>query len=135
MTEPAPEIVEPKSLPQGLTGDDPAPLQLPGSGLVIWGLIGLVIVAGVLVMAVSWRQFRLPDGPSISFNVPDLSFPEPGSSPDRPPPIRTDPRPEAQPSASADARPVGQIDKPGGASRPAPGETAGQLSGGAGKPL
>ena len=139
MTEQTPEIVEPKSLPEALRGDGPASPEGRGVAMVAWGLVGLMLAGGLVTMALTWRGASLPslpDGPAISFDLPELSLPERRPSPDRAPPVRTEPAPEAMArGAGPDARPVGQIEKPGGDLGPEPGAAAGELSGGTGKPL
>lgn len=128
MTEQTPpETVEPKSLPEQLrtsasqAPNDLTPPEWRRTALIAWSLIGVVFAAGVALIAFNWRSAdlpRLPDGPIISFDLPefDLRFPDLESPIDR-----AERRGNVEPSppsgmviapGGSDAQAVGRIDKP-----------------------
>ena len=116
-------------------GADPNDLTPPDwkrTAMIVWSLIGLAFAGGLLMIALTWRDAgipRLPEGPDLSFDMPELRLPDLDSPIER----ETAPADMVEPSGPGDPRAVGEIDKPGGAGIPVGGE-AGVLSGGNGKP-
>lgn len=121
--------------------NDLTPPEWKRTALIVWSLIGVAFAGGILMIALTWREAgipRFPDGPDLSFEVPELRFPDLESPIDRRERREREARREAptppgmERSDGADARPVGEIDKPGGTEIAANAE-AGVLSGGNGQ--
>ena len=123
MTEQSPpEIVEPKSLPEGLP--PPGALGAPNAleeatsrrtTLIVWGLIGLVFFGGLITMVMSWPDATLPGIGNWSFETPriELPFDDPGHSRAEGNVFNAESAPEGMTvSEGGDAEPVGQSDKP-----------------------
>ena len=135
MTEQPPiDDIASRPLPE-TAGADPNDLTPPDwkrTAMIVWSLIGLAFAGGLLMIALTWRDAgipRLPEGPDLSFDMPELRFPDLDSPIER----ETAPPDMVEPSGPGDPRPVGEIDKPGGEGIPVGGE-AGVLSRGNGKP-
>ena len=145
MTEQSDDPIPPSSLPDDLGRPGPAPNDLTPpewkrTALIVWSLIGAAFAGGILLIALNWRDVgipRLPEGPDLSFEMPELTFPDLESPIDR---RERREQQEGEPPAGMErsdgpeARPVGQIDKPGGEGIPTQVEP-GVLSGGAGKDI
>lgn len=145
MTEQPPrDDVEPRSMPESLgsagTPNDLTPPEWKRTALIVWSLIGAVFAGGVLLIVLNWREAgvpSLPEGPDLSFEMPEFRFPDLESPIERR--EREDRRespipPGMERSDGPEARPVGRIDKPGGEGVPTNVEP-GVLSGGAGKDI
>ena len=144
MTEQTPsEDVAPRSMPEsGSTGtpNDLTPPEWKRTALIVWSLIGALFAGGVLLIVLNWREAgvpSLPEGPGLSFEMPEFRFPDLESPIERR--EREDRRespipPGMERSDGPEARPVGRIDKPGGEGVPTNVEP-GVLSGGAGKDI
>lgn len=145
MTEQPPiDDVEPRSVPEALGAlgagpNDLTPPEWKRTALIVWSLIGLAFAGGLLLVALTWRDAgipRLPEGPNLSFDMPELSFPDLESPIERREPRERDgaPPPDmVEPTGPGDPRSVGQIDKPGGQGIPT-GVEAGVLIGGNDEP-
>lgn len=130
--DPVPTPSMPESLGSTVRPNDLTPPEWKRTALIVWSLIGAVFVGGVLLIVLNWRDAgipSLPEGPDLSFEMPEFRLPDLESPIDR----RESPIPPGmERSDGPEARPVGQIDKPDGEGIPT-GVEPGVLSGGAGK--
>lgn len=123
---------------QGRDPNDLTPPEWRRTATIVWSLIGLIFAGGLLMIALTWRDAgipRLPEGPDLSFDMPELRFPDLESPIERRErrERETAPPEMVEQSGPGEVRPVGEIDKPGGEGIPV-GVEAGVLSGGNGKP-
>jgi hypothetical protein len=138
--DPVPTPSMPESLGSTVRPNDLTPPEWKRTAMIVWSLIGALFVCGVLLIVLNWRDAgvpSLPEGPDLSFEMPEFRFPDLES------PIERREREDRQESPippgmersdGPEARPVGQIDKPGGEGIPTNAEP-GVLSGGAGKDI
>lgn len=130
----------PESLGSAETPNDLTPPEWKRTALIAWSLLGAVFVGGILLIVLNWREAgipRLPDAPDFSFEMPELRFPDlesPIERRERRDEQGGEPPPGMERSEGPEARPVGQIDKPGGEGVPTNVEP-GVLGGGAGKDI